>query len=81
MLKDSVITAGQKKREIIIALCCFAAMFLLNVFCVIRYACPWTEIFTQLGFVVVFAVGLYVLTVIVRLIVKALALLFGRCRG
>lgn len=40
MLKDSVITAGQKKREIIIALCCFAAMFLLNVFCVIRYAYP-----------------------------------------
>ena len=81
MLRDSVITAGQKKREIIIALSCFAATFLLNVYCVIRYACPWTEIFTQLGFVVVLAVGLYVLTVIVRLIVKALALLFGRCRG
>ena len=56
MLKDSVITAGQKKREIIIALGCFAAMFLLNVFCVICYSCPWTEIFTQLGFVVVIGV-------------------------
>ncbi len=81
MLKDTVITAGQKKREIVIALSCFGAMFLLNLICVICYSCPWTELFTQLGFVVVFAVGLYVLTVIMRLIVKAVASLFGRCRG
>lgn len=81
MLKDSVITAEQKKREIIMALSCFVVMFLLNIYCVIRYACPWTEIFTQLGFVVVFSVGLYVLTVIVRVLVKTFASLLGRCRG
>ena len=81
MFKDTLITAGQKKREIIIALSCFGAMFLLNLICVICYVCPWTEIFTQLGFVLVFAVGLYVLTIIVRLIVKLFASLFGRCRG
>ena len=81
MFKDSVITAKRKKREFIIALCCFAVMFLVNVGCVIAYKCPWTEIFTQIGFVIVFAVALYVIVTLIRLVIHALSCLFGKCRG
>lgn len=81
MFKDSLITAQRKKREATVALCCFAVSFLVNVGCVIGYECPWTEIFTQIGFVLVFAIALYVIVTLIRLVIHALSGLFGKCRG
>lgn len=67
-MKDTVITARRKKTELVTALVCFAAAFLLNVVCIIVYKTPAVEVFTQLGFVVSIAVVLYVAWTAVRLI-------------
>lgn len=69
MLNDSVITGRQKVREIIIFLVCFAAAFIVNIYSIIRFSTPWTEIFTQIGFVCIITGILYVLVWIIRIIV------------
>lgn len=68
MLNDSVITGRQKVREIIIFLVCFAAAFIVNIYSIIRFSTPWTEIFTQIGFVCIITGILYVLVWIIRII-------------
>lgn len=66
-MKDTVITAAVKRRELWIWLACFVAANVVNITTIICYATPWYEIFTQLGYVTVMSVLLYVLTVVVRL--------------
>ena len=67
-MKDTVITAAVKRRELWIWLTCFIVANVVNVATIICYATPWYEIFTQLGYVTVLSVMLYVLTVVVRVI-------------
>ncbi|MCQ2149697.1 MAG: hypothetical protein MJY45_05010 [Bacteroidales bacterium] len=81
MFKDSVITAKFKKRELTIALVCFGLAFIVNVCCVIAYSCPWVEIFTQIGFVIVFALIFYALCIVARLLALAVTRLIRKCRG
>ncbi len=69
-MKDTIITARAKRRELWVALGCFVAAFLVNLGAIIRYGTPWYELFSQLGYVVCLAVGFYVLTWIVRGIVR-----------
>ena len=77
-MKDSVITAADKTREIIIFLVCLLAAFLINAGAVIYYHTPASELFTQIGYVTVIGICFYLLTVAVRLLVKAFKLIFGR---
>lgn len=67
-MKDTVITAAVKRREMWIWLICFIVANVVNVTTIICYATPWYEIFTQLGYVTVLSVLLYVLTVVARVI-------------
>lgn len=67
-MKDTVITAAAKRRELKIWLACFIVAFVVNVAAIIYFVTPWYEIFTQLGYVVVLSVSFYVLTVAARLI-------------
>lgn len=69
MLKDSVITGKQKTREIIIFLACFVVAFCINIYSIIKFATPWTEVFTQIGFVCIITGVLYVLLWVIRIIV------------
>lgn len=81
MFKDSVITAKRKKRELIVALSCFAAAFLLNAYSVIRYSCSWTELFSQIGYMCVIAVILYAVVTVIRVIVALICSLMRKCRA
>ena len=78
-MKDTLITARQKKRALIALLVCFIAAFGLNLGAIIGYGTPWYEIFTQIGFVVVITLALYliygILAGIICLIRKC------KCRG
>lgn len=65
-----IITARAKRRELWVALGCFVAAFGVNLGAIIHYATPWYELFSQLGYVVCLALGFYVLTWIVRGIVR-----------
>lgn len=68
-MKDTLITARRKKTEIITALVCFALAFLLNIVCIIVYKTPFKEVFTQIGYIVVISVTLYVIWTAIRLLV------------
>ena len=68
-MKDTLVTARRKKTEIITALVCFALAFLLNIVCIIVYKTPFKEVFTQIGYIVVISVALYVIWTAIRLLV------------
>ena len=68
-MKDTVITAKRKKTELLTFLVCFGLAFLLNVGCIIYYKTPFYEMFTQIGFMLVFALGLYLIWTALRLII------------
>ena len=57
------------KREVRIAAGCFIAAFLVNVIAIICYKGNWTEAFTQIGYVIVLSIIIYVLVNIIRLLV------------
>ena len=67
-MKDTVITAAVKRRELWIWLTCFIAANVGNITTIICYSTPWYEVFTQLGYVVALSVLLYVLTIVVRVV-------------
>lgn len=66
MFKDTTITAADKKREIIVLLACFLVAFLLNVVAIFLYKTEWNELYTMLHVVVLLALGIYLLSWIVR---------------
>ena len=68
-MHDIVIPAKTLRRELWILLGCVAAAILTNAGAIIAYERPWTELFTQIGYTLVLAVGLYLLLALVRLIV------------
>ena len=65
-MKDIVITAQRVKREWLTILVCFIAACLVNLGAIIGYSRPWTELFSQIGYVVAVTVLLYILLWIVR---------------
>ena len=74
MLRDTTITAVQKKRELIIFLVCFLAAYLLNVIGIIQHKSPAKELITQLH-VVLLVAGVFYGTVI---LLRALYYLISR---
>ena len=58
-MKDSIITAGVKRRELIIWLICFAIANVVNWCAIIKFSTPWYEIFTQIGYVIVTSLVIY----------------------
>lgn len=66
-MKDTIITASMKRRELRIWLACFVVANIVNVATIIKYQTPWHEIFTQLGYVVVLSLMLYGLVLVVRI--------------
>ena len=67
-MKDTVITAAVKRRELWIWLTCFIVANVVNITTIICYSTPWYEVFTHLGYVVALSVLLYVLTIVVRVV-------------
>ena len=69
-MKDIVFTKERQKKELLIFGVCFAIGFLMNLISIIIYKTPWYEIFSQLGYVFVIALVLYILLSIIRGIIK-----------
>ena len=66
-MKDTVITADVKRRELWILLACFAVANVINWVAIIKFATPWYEVFSQIGYVVVTTCILYILLWVLRL--------------
>ncbi|MBQ6176570.1 MAG: hypothetical protein IJK29_05155 [Bacteroidales bacterium] len=68
-MKDTLITAHRKLVELKTAGVCLLLAVLLNIGCIIYYHTPFYEVFTQIGYTVVIALGFYVIWTAIRLIV------------
>ncbi len=66
-MKDTVISARVKRREITIWLVCFAVANIINWVAIIHFSTPWYEVFTQLGYVTVTSLLLYGLVMLLRI--------------
>lgn len=71
-MKDIVIKSKQIKRELYIALAAFAIAIMLNIYAILKYKTQWTELFSQLGYVLALSVVIYLLALVVRLVVLAI---------
>ena len=69
-MKDSLITAKQKKTEITILLICFLISNLVNLYAIIFYETKYSELFTQLGYVCLFTIALYLFLNVFRIVFK-----------
>ena len=67
-MKDTLITAHRKLVELKTAGVCLLLAILLNIGCIIYYHTPFYEVFTQIGYTVVIALGFYVIWTAIRLI-------------
>ena len=74
-MKDTVITARAKKRELWILLACFVVANVTNWVAIIRFSAPWYEVFTQIGYIVVTTLVIYALIAILRIAFKVYKLI------
>ena len=65
-MKDTLITAAMKRRELLILLVCFVVANLVNWFAIIKFDRPWWEVFTQVGYMTVTTLVLYGLVLVLR---------------
>lgn len=79
-MKDIVVTASRLRRERNFYLVSFGLAFLLNLFAVVRFDRPWTELFSQIGYVVAISVVLYLVLWIPRLVVAGVRRVFCKKR-
>lgn len=79
-MKDILIKGSQIQRELKILLGCFTFALILNIFSITLYQTRWVEIFTQLHFIVMLAVAVYLLIAFFRLIAYGIRTLRGKKR-
>ncbi len=77
-MRDTVITAKAKKRELKFFGISFVIAFLLNILAIIIYHTQWKELITQLWTVIELSVVIYAIIVVIRLLVIGVARLFGK---
>lgn len=75
-MKDIVIKGTSIKRELWVLLGCFIAAYGLNIYSILHWHRPATELFMTIGYVIVFTVGIYVALWIVRLVVLLIKSIF-----
>ncbi|MFA5650202.1 MAG: hypothetical protein WC914_03570 [Proteiniphilum sp.] len=68
-MKDIVISAKRVKKEATILLACFTMAFIINVASIVIYKTSWLEIFTQIGYVIIITLTLYLVVAFIRLII------------
>ena len=77
-MKDIVFTKAAQKREFFFFFSCFVVANIVNVVSIIKFQTPWSEIFTQIGYVVVTSLLIYGLVAVVRLAWYLFAHLLGK---
>ncbi len=66
-MKDTIITARQKRHELITYAVCLGLAFLLNVYAIAHYrGTSWSELWTQLPWVLVWGTAIYVFWALLR---------------
>ena len=79
-MKDTIVTARQKKIELITLLVCFVVSNLIHLYAIIAYHAPFTEMITSIFYIIIFTFVLYAFWGILRLLFNGLRALFTRSR-
>jgi hypothetical protein len=74
-MKDVIITKARRRTEAITLLACCLIACLANLGAIIYYKSPSVELINSLGYVVIFAFGLYIIWSLIRLTVYAIKIL------
>jgi len=67
-MKDITISAKQIRQEILSLSVCFFIGFLINGIAIISYGTSWSELFTSLPYVILFAIFIYAIWSGIRLV-------------
>ena len=78
MMKDIIIPGRRVQRELFVYAISFVLAFLINITAVVIYIRPWTEVFSQIGYVLVISIAIYLLLWIPRLLVAGIAWLIRK---
>jgi len=68
-MKDIIITARRLRLELYILFASFVIAELVNIYSIIKYDTLWSEVFSQIGFVIILTAVIYVVHWVVRLLV------------
>jgi hypothetical protein len=71
-MKDIVISSKRIRIELITLAICFVVANLLNLYAIIAYKTSFVELLTQLGYVFIFSLVLYIAWSLLRIIFYAI---------
>ena len=80
-MKNTVITARRKKIELLTLLACFIIGNLANMYAIISYETPFSELLTSFFYVLAFSGVLYVFWTILRILFYGIRSLFLKKRN
>ena len=80
-MKTTVITARRKKIELLTLLACFIIGNLANLYAIISYETPFSEMLTSFFYVLAFSGVLYVFWTILRILFYGIRSLFLKKRN
>lgn len=75
-MKDVIVTASRIKTELYTLLTCFILANLLNVYAIFEYKTSFSELFSMIGYVILFTFTLYFCWTFIRIILYFLKKLF-----
>ena len=79
-MKDTLITARRKKTELLTLLVCFVIGNLANLYAIVSYETPFSEMLTSIFYVLVFSCVHYVFWTILRILFYGIRSLFLKKR-
>lgn len=80
-MKNTVITARRKRIELLTLLACFIIGNLANLYAIISYETPFSEMLTSFFYVLAFSGVLYVFWTILRILFYGIRSLFLKKRN
>ena len=77
-MKDIIIKEKHIRRELYLILVSFVLAFVVNVGAIAAFDRPWSELYSQIGYVLFITVGIYVVLATVRIIIALLYRMFRK---
>lgn len=75
-MKDYIIKSKQIRTELYLLAGSVGFAFLLNVYSIVRYKTNWSELYTQLGWVVIIGIFIYLIMLLIRVLIKTIRSFF-----
>lgn len=71
-MKDIIITSKIIKREIYVWVCALIAAQLMNVYAIVKFETQWRELYSQLGYILMLSIVLYLLIALLRFVLNSI---------